>query len=298
VVERSGEQYARVGDLELCYDTFGDRAMPALLLIMGLGSQMLLWQEDFCDELAERGFWVIRFDNRDVGRSTILRDAHVPTRLELVLRDPRAAAYTLSDMADDAAGLLDWLDIDTAHVVGASMGGMIAQLVAIGHPQRVLSLVSIMSTTGNRRVGQAHPQLLWRLLRSPSRDREGYVRDFIANYRYIGSRRYPADPERTRALAERCFERGIHRAGTARQLAAIATAPDRTAMLREVQAPTTVIHGDADRLVMSSGGRATAGAIPGARLVVIPGMAHDLPRELWGELIDEIEKTAARGAAV
>jgi pimeloyl-ACP methyl ester carboxylesterase len=298
VVERSGEQYARVGDLELCYDTFGDRAMPALLLIMGLGSQMLLWQEDFCDELAERGFWVIRFDNRDVGRSTILRDAHVPTRLELVLRDPRAAAYTLSDMANDAAGLLDWLDIDAAHVVGASMGGMIAQLVAIGHPQRVLSLMSIMSTTGNRRVGQAHPQLLWRLLRSPSRDREGYVRDFIANYRYIGSRRYPADPERTRALAERCFERGIHRAGTARQLAAIATAPDRTAMLREVQAPTTVIHGDADRLVMSSGGRATAGAIPGARLVVIPGMAHDLPRELWGELIDEIEKTAARGAAV
>ena len=298
MVERSGEQYARVGDLDLCYETFGDRAMPALLLIMGLGSQMLLWQEDFCDQLAERGFWVIRFDNRDVGRSTILRDAHVPTRLELVLRDPRGVAYTLSDMANDAAGLLDWLDVDAAHVVGASMGGMIAQLLAIGHPQRVLSLVSIMSTTGNRRVGQAHPQLLWRLLRGPSRDREGYVRDFIANYRYIGSRRYPADPERTRALAERCFDRGIHRAGTARQLAAIATAPDRTAMLREVRVPTTVIHGDADRLVMSSGGRATAGAIPGARLVVIPGMAHDLPRELWGELIDEIEKTAARGAAV
>ena len=160
VIERSGEQYARVGELELCYETFGDRAMPALLLVMGLGSQMLLWQEDFCEQLAERGFWVIRFDNRDVGRSTVLRDAHVPTRLELIRRDPRGAAYTLSDMANDAAGLLDWLEVDAAHVVGASMGGMIAQLLAIGHPERVLSLVSIMSTTGNRRVGQTHPAVL------------------------------------------------------------------------------------------------------------------------------------------
>jgi pimeloyl-ACP methyl ester carboxylesterase len=298
VNERTGEQYARVGELELCYETFGDRTMPALLLVMGLGSQMLLWQEDFCEQLAERGFWVIRFDNRDVGRSTILRDAHVPTRSELVRRDPRAAAYTLSDMANDAAGLLDWLELEAAHVVGASMGGMIAQLLAIGHPQRVLSLVSIMSTTGNRRVGQAHPAVLWRLFRTPPRDREGYLRDFVANYRYIGSRRYPADPERTRALAERCFDRGLHRAGTARQMAAVATAPDRTPLLREVEVPTTVIHGDADRLVMSSGGRATAGAIAGARLVVIPGMAHDLPRELWAQLLDEIEHTAARAAAV
>jgi pimeloyl-ACP methyl ester carboxylesterase len=298
VVERSGEQYARVGELELCYETFGERGMPALLLIMGLGSQMLLWEEDFCERLAERGFWVIRFDNRDVGRSTILRDAHVPTRLELVSRDPRGAAYTLSDMANDAAGLLDWLDVDAAHVVGASMGGMIAQLLAIGHPQRVLSLVSIMSTTGNHRVGQPHPLLVWRLFRTPARDRDGYVRDFVANYRYIGSRRYPADPERSRALGERCFDRGVHRAGTARQMAAIATAPDRTSLLREVKVPTTVIHGDADRLVMSSGGRATAGAIAGARLVVIPGMAHDLPPELWGQVIDEIERTAAEAAAV
>ncbi|HEY3945765.1 MAG TPA: alpha/beta hydrolase [Solirubrobacteraceae bacterium] len=298
MIERSGEQYARVGELELCYDTFGDRAMPALLLVMGLGSQMLLWQEDFCEQLAERGFWVIRFDNRDVGRSTILRDTHVPTRLELIRRDPHGAAYTLSDMANDAAGLLDWLEVDAAHVVGASMGGMIAQLLAIGHPDRVLSLVSIMSTTGNRRVGQTHPAVLWRLFRSPPRDRDGYLREFVANYRYIGSRRYPADPERTRALGERCFDRGIHRAGTARQMAAIGTAPDRTPLLREVKVPTTVIHGDADRLVMSSGGRATASAIAGARLVVVPGMAHDLPRELWGQLLDEIENTAARAAAV
>jgi pimeloyl-ACP methyl ester carboxylesterase len=136
------------------------------------------------------------------------------------------------------------------------------------------------------------------LFRSPPRDREGYLREFVENYRYIGSRRYPADPQRTRALAERCFDRGIHRAGTARHLAAIATAPDRTGMLSNVKAPTTVIHGDADRLVTSSGGRATANAIPGSRLVLIPGMGHDLPRELWGQLIDEIETTAARAAAV
>ena len=293
-VERSGERYARVGELELCFETFGDRARPAVLLIMGLGSQMLLWEDGFCERLADRGFCVIRFDNRDVGRSTILRQAGVPTRTQLILRDQRGAAYTLEEMADDAAGLLDWLEIEAAHVVGASMGGMIAQLLAIRHPQRVLSLVSIMSTTGNRRVGLTHPSLWRRLLQRRSVDREAYVRDFMENFIVIGSRRYPPAPERTRALAERCFERGIHPAGTARQLAAVGTASDRTSLLSEIKLPTTVIHGDSDRLVMPSGGRATANAIAGARLVVIPGMAHDLPPELWDQLIEEIETTAGR----
>lgn len=294
MVERSGEKYAQLGELKLCYETFGDRTMPAVLLIMGLGSQMVLWEDGFCEQLADRGFWVIRFDNRDAGRSTILRDASVPSRSQLILRDPRGAAYTLDDMAQDAAGLLDHLAVESAHVVGASMGGMVAQLLAIRHPQRVMSLVSIMSTTGNRRVGLTHPALWRRLLRRPPRDREGYVRDFLTTYRDIGSRRYRPERGRLEALAERCFERGIHPAGTARQLAAIATAPDRTTLLREIRVPTTVIHGDADRLVMASGGRATAAAIAGARLVVIPGMAHDLAPELWGQILDEIEKTAAR----
>lgn len=294
VVERSGEQYAQLGELKLCYETFGDRAAPALLLIMGLGSQMVLWEDAFCEQLADHGFWVIRFDNRDAGRSTILRDAGVPSRRQLLLRDPRGAAYTLDDLADDAAGLLDHLAVESANVVGASMGGMVAQLLAIRHPQRVLSLVSIMSTTGNRRVGLTHPALWRRLLRRPPRDREAYVRDFLVTYRDIGSRRYRPERDRLEALAERCFERGIHPAGTARQLAAIVTAPDRASLLREVRVPTTVIHGDADRLVMASGGRATAKAISGARLVVIPGMAHDLAPELWGQILDEIEKTAAR----
>jgi pimeloyl-ACP methyl ester carboxylesterase len=298
VVQRSGEQYARVGELDLCYETFGVRAMPPLLLIMGLGSQMVLWEDAFCERLAEQGFWVIRFDNRDVGRSTFLRDAPIPTRMQLVRRDPRGAAYTLADMADDAAGLLDWLEIEAAHVVGISMGGMIAQLVAIRHRERVLSLVSIMSTTGNRRVGLTHPLLLRRLLQRRPTDHDGYVRDFIAGYRDIGSRRYPPGDERMRALAERSFERGIHPAGSARQLAAIASAPDRTSLLREVKVPTTVIHGDRDRLVTASGGRATARAVGGSRLVVIPGMAHDLPPALWDQVIEEIERTAAQAAAV
>jgi pimeloyl-ACP methyl ester carboxylesterase len=295
-VGRSGEQHARVGSIKLCYETFGERTQSALLLIMGLGAQMVLWEDEFCERLSERGFWVIRFDNRDVGRSTILRDAHVPTRGQLILRDPRGSAYTLEDLAGDAAGLLDALGVGAAHVVGISMGGMVAQSLTSRHPKRVLSLVSIMSSTGNRRVGLTHP-LLWRtLLRRAPRDREAYVRDFMATHRQIGSRRYPPGRDRLLALAERCFERGIHPAGSARQLAAIATAPDRTAALGEIRVPTTVIHGDADRLVMPSGGHATARAIPGARLVIIPGMAHDIPPALWDQVIGEIAATAARAA--
>lgn len=286
-----------MGELDLCYETFGEPGMPPLLLVMGLGSQMVVWEDGFCERLAGRGFWVIRFDNRDVGRSTILRGRPVPTLVQLVRGDPRGAAYTLEEMADDSAGLLESLEVEAAHVVGVSMGGMIAQALAIRHPDRVMSLVSIMSSTGNRRVGRTHPFLLPRLLRRRPTDHDGYVRDYIASYREIGSRRYPPGLERTQALAERCFARGVAPSGSARQIAAIASARDRTSLLRELRVPTTVIHGDADRLVMPSGGRATARAIPGARLVVIPGMAHDLPPILWDQVIDEIVHTAARTAA-
>ena len=260
---------------------------------MGLGSQMVLWDDEFCETLASHGFRVIRFDNRDVGRSTILRDAPIPTRVQLMLRDKRAAAYSLDDMAGDAAGLLDQLGIEAAHVVGASMGGMIAQLLAIHHPRHVLSLVSIMSSTGNRRVGQTRPRLYPRLLGRPSRGREGYIADFVETYRAIGSKRYPSDTERLRTRAGRCFDRGYHPAGAARQLAAILAARDRTPLLRELRVATTVIHGDADPLVMPSGGRATAQAIPGARLVILPDMGHDLPRELCPQIIEAIVDNAA-----
>ena len=294
---RSGERFARVGRLELCYETFGEDHAPPLLLVMGFAGQMVLWDDEFCAQLAQRGFWVIRFDNRDSGRSTILREAPVPTRrqlLRLLHRVPAPAPYSLEDMALDAAGLLDHLEVREAHVVGASMGGRITQLLAIHRPTRVLSLVSIMSSTGSRRVGGPHPLLWPRLFRRPPLEREGYIEDFVATFRAVGSRRYPVDPERTRKLAARCFDRGYDPAGSARQLAAILAAPDDTVLLRSVRAPTAVIHGDADRLVMLSGGRATARAIPGARLVVIRGMGHNVPPVLWPRIIEPIVENAAR----
>jgi pimeloyl-ACP methyl ester carboxylesterase len=289
----AGEQLAKVGELQLCFQTFGERGAPPMLLVMGLGSQMVMWEDEFCETLAARGFHVIRFDNRDVGRSTILRDAPIPTRVQLLMRDRRGASYTLGDMAADAAGLLAELGLEAAHVVGASMGGMIAQQLAIDHPDRVSSLVSIMSTTGNRRVGQPHPLMLPRLLRRPSRGRDRYIADFVATFQAIGSRTHPPDASRLRGLAERCWDRGYHPAGTARQLAAIGTAEDRSMRLAELRIPATVIHGTEDRLVMPSGGRATAKAIPDARLMILRDMGHDMPRELWPQLIDAIVANAA-----
>jgi pimeloyl-ACP methyl ester carboxylesterase len=290
----SGEQFARVGGLKLCYETFGAADAPPLLLVMGLASQMLLWDERFCEALAARGFRVIRFDNRDVGRSTILRDAKVPARWQLALRHPGGAAYPLEAMADDAAGLLDQLKITTAHVVGVSMGGMIAQLMAVRHPARVSSLVSIMSTTGNRKVGRPDPRVALRMLRPAARTREAYIEDHLQSYRVIGSPAYDFEEEHKRKRAARLYDRGIDPAGSARQLAAVVTAPDRTSRLGQLRVPTAVLHGDRDPLVNVSGGRATAAAIPDAELVILPGMGHDLPRELWPQIIDAIARTAQR----
>jgi pimeloyl-ACP methyl ester carboxylesterase len=285
-----------VGQLKLCYETFGQRGNQPLLLVMGLSSQMLLWDEEFCEQLAARGFWVIRFDNRDVGRSTILRDARIPKRWQLVARDVRGAAYSLGEMAADAVGLLDHLELDAAHLVGASMGGMIAQLMAVNHPDRVVSLVTIMSTTGNRRVGRPDPRVALRLLRQPRHDRAGYIHEQLDTYRAIGSRTFDFEEDHKRERASRCFDRGVHPAGGARQLAAVVTAADRTELLRGVRVPTTVIHGDADPMIDVSGGRATAAAIPGARLLILPGMGHDLPRELWPQILDAIVVNAGAGA--
>jgi pimeloyl-ACP methyl ester carboxylesterase len=263
---------------------------------MGLGAQMILWDEEFCARLAARDLFVIRFDNRDIGHSTILRDAPVPKQWQLVTRDARSASYSLDDMASDAVGLLDHLGLGAAHIVGVSMGGMIAQLVAINHPEHVLSLVSIMSTTGARRVGRPAPRVALRMLRRPRLDREGYIEDHIATYRTIGSQVFEFDEAHKRERAARLFDRGLHPAGSARQLAAIQTAPDRTPALRKLSVPATVIHGEADPLVDISGGRATAKAIPGAELLAIPGMGHDLPREVWPQVIEAIVQTAGRAA--
>jgi pimeloyl-ACP methyl ester carboxylesterase len=291
------EEIARVGDVELAYERFGDPSRPALLLVMGLATQMLGWREAFCAQLAERGFHVIRYDNRDVGRSTRFSAHRPPTTRELILRDARAAAYTLADMADDGVGLLDHLGIARAHVVGASMGGMIAQTMAVRHPDRVLTLVSIMSNTGARWSGQPSPRLYGILLKRAPADREGFVEHHVEVFRRIGSPGFPRDEDDLRQMATMSFERGHDPAGAGRQLAAILASGDRTEQLRSIRVPTLVIHGDKDRFVPPSGGRATAKAIPGARLLTIAGMGHDLPRGAWPQIIDAIAENAAGAGA-
>ena len=291
------EEIARVGDVELAYERFGDPSRPALLLVMGLATQMLGWREAFCAQLAERGFHVIRYDNRDVGRSTRFSAHRPPTTRELILRDARAAAYTLADMADDGVGLLDQLGIARAHVVGASMGGMIAQTMAVRHPDRVLTLVSIMSNTGARWSGQPSPRLYGILLKRAPADREGFVERQVEVLRRIGSPGFPRDEDDLRQMATMSFERGHDPAAAGRQLAAILASGDRTEQLRSIRVPTLVIHGDKDRFVPPSGGRATGKAIPGARLLMIAGMGHDLPRGAWPQIIDAIAENAARADA-
>jgi pimeloyl-ACP methyl ester carboxylesterase len=282
------------GGVELCYETFGDPADPAMLLVMGLATQMIGWHEELCAELAGRGFHVVRFDNRDVGRSA-RAEGRPPRLLQLLLRDKRAAAYTLDDLARDAVGLLDHLAIERAHVVGASMGGMIAQTIAARHRERVLSLASIMSNTGARWSGQPSLRLYPSLLGRPPRNREEYV-DYVARmFEQIGSPGFDHDEQDLRRLAELSYDRGLNPAGSGRQLAAIIASGDRTPLLRTITAPTLVIHGTKDRLVPPSGGRATARAIPGARLMMIEGMGHDLPRAAWPRMLDAIEENAARG---
>jgi pimeloyl-ACP methyl ester carboxylesterase len=291
------ECFCRVGDIELCYETFGDAADPAVLLVMGLATQMLGWHEDFCEQLASRSFHVIRFDNRDIGRSTRLSGHRPPTTGQLLRRDKRAAAYTLADMAADGIGLLDHLEIRRAHVVGASMGGMIAQEMAIGFPDRVLSLCSIMSNTGSRVSGQPAVALYSTLLRPAPRERQAAIEYAVRVYTEIGSPVFERDELELRDVIERSYDRGHDPAGPGRQLAAIVASGNRTARLRRLRLPTLVIHGTRDRLVRPSGGRAVARAVPGARLVEIEGMGHDLPRAAWPRIIDAIVENAARTPA-
>jgi pimeloyl-ACP methyl ester carboxylesterase len=289
------EETAQANGVEIVYETIGDPSKPPLLLVMGLGTQLIHWDLELCEQLAERGFYVIRFDNRDAGRSTLI-DAPVPDLRRAMLGLSIDAPYRLEDMAEDAFGLLDHLGIERAHVVGASMGGMIAQTMAILRPERVLSLTSIMSTTGNRRAGRPKLRVWSVLLRQAPREREAYIERFVKIFTLIGSPGFPLDAERVRELAAATYDRGHHAAGTGRQLAAIMASGDRTPRLRSLSVPTTVIHGRADPLVPFRAGRATAAAIPGARLIAIPGMGHDLPREVWPQLVDAVAETAARSA--
>ena len=277
--------------ITLCYETFGDPRDPAALLIMGLGAQMVAWQDDFCEALAARGLYVVRFDNRDIGRSTHLQGP--PPSLLQLLRYSVPARYTLADMAGDAVGLLDELAIDGAHVIGASMGGMIAQTLAARHPRRVRSLVSMMSSTGGRWVGRPALSSYAIFLRRSPTEREAFIEHATRLFAKIGSRGIPQDTEGVRKIAALSFDRELDRTGAGRQLAAIIASGDRTAELRRITAPTLVIHGTVDPLVSPSGGRASARAIPGAELTMIEGMGHDLPRVLWPRLIDSFAVHAA-----
>jgi pimeloyl-ACP methyl ester carboxylesterase len=286
---------ASANGIELEYETFGDQTKPAMLLIMGLGVQMLGWDERFCNMLVDRGFFVIRYDNRDVGLSTHT-EGPIPNPLELMAGNTSSAAYTLDDMADDAAGLLDHLGITAAHVAGVSMGGMIGQTLAAKHADRVLSLASIMSTTGNSEVGQPQQAAVAALITPMPADRAGYIDAAVNAFSIIGSPGYPPDQERLRALIGASYDRSYDPIGFLRQLAGIMASGDRTETLHSIKAPTVVIHGEDDPLIVLSGGEATAAAIPGAKLVKIPGMGHDLPPELWPQFIDEIVENTARAA--
>jgi pimeloyl-ACP methyl ester carboxylesterase len=282
------EQFCDVGrGVTLCYETFGEPANPTALLVMGLGTQMVAWHEDFCLQLADRGLHVVRFDNRDIGRSTHMK-GRPPTIRQLLTRSRRAAHYTLRDMADDAAGLLEELELAPAHVIGASMGGMIAQCLAARHPEAVRSLTSIMSNTGSLRSGQPALRVYSVFLRRAPSEREAFIEHMERVFAAIGSRGLTRDAEDIRAIAAMSYDRDRDPEAAGRQLAAIIAAGDRTPELRRITAPTLVIHGTADRLVSPSGGRATARAIPGAELLMIPGMGHDLPRAAWPTLIDAI----------
>lgn len=280
---------------EICYQTFGDPDADPLLLVMGLGGPMNWWDTELCELLAERGFFVIRYDNRDTGRSSRMR-GRVDRRMlvRAFLGRPVAAPYSIADMADDAFGLLDHLGIESAEVVGASMGGMIAQTMAIARPDRVRSLTSIMSTTGRRTVGWQSPALLPTLIARRGPDREAYIAGSRKVWAIIGSPGFPKDPDDLERRGHETWDRGISREGTLRQMVAVVTQPDRTAQLRQLKMPALVIHGLADRMVHVSGGRSTAMSIPGSELLLIDGMGHDFPQPLFETIASAVRRTADR----
>lgn len=288
--------------IEMAYERFGDPQAPPVLLVMGIAAQMINWSEGFCAELVARGVQAIRFDNRDVGLSSHFPNAPAPDLQAALAGDTSSASYTLSDMAADAVGLLDALGLDNAHVVGVSMGGAIAQTIAIEHPGRVRSLTSIMSTTGDMSVGQPKPEVLATVFAGPTADsRQEVVDQMVRAFRAVGSPGFHTDEAEVADRAGRAYDRAHDPLGVARQAVAAVASGDRTARLRSLDVPTLVLHGADDAMCDISGGRATAAAIPGAELVVIDGMGHDLPRALWPEitsrianLVHRVEADAAR----
>jgi pimeloyl-ACP methyl ester carboxylesterase len=292
----SDELFAPVrDDVELCYQTFGDPEDEPLLLVMGLGGPMTWWDPELCRLLARKGFFVVRFDNRDTGRSTkvrgrVSRTTIVKAFLGMRVRPP----YTMADLAGDAFALMDHLGWESAHLAGVSMGGMIVQTMAISQPARVRSLTSIMSTTGRRTVGWQHPSLFPALLGKRGIGRDAYVESSTRTWQLIGSPGFPVDDDKVRARAGETWDRGFSAQGVLRQMLAVLTQPNRTRDLRSVNVPATVVHGLADKMVHVSGGRATSSAIAGSELLLVEGMGHDLPAEMFEEFAEVIRRTADR----
>ena len=281
--------------IELAYETFGEAGVPPVVLVMGLATQMIAWPDELCEGLARSGLFVVRFDNRDVGESTHLRDLPPPRIADILVRR-RPPPYTISDMAADVAGLLDGLGLDQVHLAGASMGGFIAQSVALEYAGRVRTLTLMMTSTGSRRVGQPKPRVYAQLLRRRvAADRPAAIAAAVETFRLIGSPGFAFDEQYVRDLAGRSWDRGYDPDGARRQLAASAAQPNRTADLRRITVPALVIHGLDDPLVAPSGGLAVARAIPDSRFVGFSGMGHDLPRALWPEFAREIAALAALG---
>ena len=283
----------KANGLELAYEQIGSPGNPPLLLIMGLGSQMISWPDEFCEQLADRGFFVTRFDNRDVGLSTHFTESGVPDLAAYFRAEGPRPPYLVEDMADDAAGLLDALSISPAHVVGVSMGGMIAQSLAINHPGSVRSLTSIMSTP-SLAIGPPSDEALAVLMAPPATNKEDYVEQSVRTFAAIGSPGFPDDDKWRRRVAAESYDRDPDPSGAARQLLAIISSPDRTPGLQQLDVPALVIHGAGDPLCQPEGGEATATAIPGAELVLEDGMGHDLPAALWSDIIGHIEAVARR----
>ncbi|SEF21477.1 Pimeloyl-ACP methyl ester carboxylesterase [Amycolatopsis pretoriensis] len=286
------EQIADVGrGISLAYERIGDAGAEPLVLVAGLGQQLHSWPDAFCAQLAERGFEVVRFDNRDTGRSTHPRFRPPSLPGMLAGRFP-AQQYDLTDLAADTIGLVDALDLETVHIAGVSMGGMISQTVAALHPDRIRTLTSIMSTTGSRLLGRPAFSTLRMMGAKPPKSREEAVESAVRMFRHIGSHGFPFDEAFVRELAGTGWDRDPTSGGVGRQLAAIMKSGNRTPLLRRITAPTLVIHGDRDRMVHPTGGAATARAIPGARLETVSGMGHDLPEGAWPTILDLIDKHA------
>ena len=289
------EQRASVNGIELAYQELGDPDGEPMMMVMGLGTQMIHWPEGFCELLVERGFRLILFDNRDIGHSTWI-DAPVPGRTAMLFGLRRRLAYTLDDMADDLAGLIEYLDVAPAHVVGVSQGGMIAQVLGYRRPELVRSLGLIMTGSGKRVASVPRLRALGTLMRELPDDREAHVEALVRVFKVIGSPAYPEDEQWLREQIAAGYDRGNNPGGAARQLHAITASGDRTRRLRGVKAPTVVIHGTRDPLVRPAAGRALARAIPGARLELIEGMGHDLPPGLWERIADLLADNARRAA--